>query len=75
MNVEDIKRKLAEAGIKTGEGWADHGPREVRSPLVEKQRENLQKLEVLLEQQIEQDKMKLSELHVALTRLKHGGSQ
>lgn len=74
MNAEEIKKKLAEAGINIG-GWQNQGERKVKSPLIEKQKESLAKLEGLLQQQIEQDKQKLGELHANLTRLKHGGSR
>ncbi len=75
MDIDEMKRRLAEAGVNVGGGWQQKGNKTVRSPILEKQRENLVKLEGFLEQQIEQDKNQMAELHATLTRLKHGGSR
>jgi len=74
MNPDDIKKKLREAGIPVDGKWEKQGPREVKSPILEKQRETMRKLEGLLVQQVENDKQKMADLQAALMRLKHGGS-
>ena len=73
MNVEDIKAKLREAGVPTDGSWGTTEKKTVKSPLVEKQKELLRKLEGLLEHQIETDTEKMADLHVALQKLKNGG--
>lgn len=75
MDIEEMKRKLVEAGVNLGQGWQQKEGKTVRSPILEKQRENLEKLEGFLGEQIEQDKKQMAELHATLTRLKHGGSR
>lgn len=76
MTPEEIREKLKEAGVPVGEGW---GPTKhqtsVEPPIVKRQKEALRKIESLLEQQMEHDKKRVAELHVALQRLKHGGGQ
>ena len=70
---DDIKKKLAEAGIPVDGSWSSTEEKTVKSPLVEKQKELLRKLEPLVEQQIESDQQRVADLHIALQRLKHGG--
>jgi hypothetical protein len=73
MTPDEIRAKLREAGIPTDGSWGTTEERTVKSPLVEKQRELLRKLEGLMVQQIEQDTERVADLHIALQRLKHGG--
>jgi hypothetical protein len=42
---------------------------------VKRQKAALRKIESLLVQQVEQDKQKVADLHIALQRIKHGGGQ
>jgi hypothetical protein len=73
MTPDDIRAKLREAGVPVDGSWDDTEERTVKSPLVEKQKVLLRKLESLMVQQIETDQKKVADLHVALQRLKHGG--
>lgn len=73
MNVDEIKARLREAGVPTDGSWTATEEKTVKSPLVEKQKDLLRKLEGLVEQQIEQDTERVADLHIALQRLKHGG--
>jgi|OM-RGC.v1.034261265 hypothetical protein len=75
MTPEELRAKLEEAGIPVGGSWQETREKVVQSPLVEKKKEVLRRLEKLVEKQIEQDKERISELHGALVRLKHGGGQ
>tara|TARA_Y100000389_G_scaffold204046_1_gene254680 strand:+ start:147 stop:377 length:231 start_codon:yes stop_codon:yes gene_type:complete len=76
MTPEEIKVKLKEAGIPVGDGW---GPTKqqtsVEPPVVKRQKDALRKIEALLVEQVEQDKQRVADLHVALQRIKHGGGQ
>jgi len=76
MSVEDdIKRmreQLRSKGINVG-GWTDVEEKEVKSPILERQKEALGKVAVLLEQQVERDHAEMAQLHIALQRLKNGG--
>lgn len=73
MTPEEIRQKLKEAGINVGEGWTENGERYVKSPLIERQKKMLGKIEGLLEQQIQEDQQKVAELHIALQRIRNGG--
>ncbi len=70
--LEEIRKKLREAGIPIG-GWTETTEGEVESPLLKRQGEALQKIEVLLERQIKSDQEKIAELHAIMQRAKHGG--
>lgn len=73
MTPEEIRKKLAEAGI--GEGWTQQdGTREVKSPITERQKELLGKLAGILEQQIESDKQLIANLHLKAQKMKQGGT-
>ena len=74
MSPEEIKKKLAEAGIGVNSWTQSNGKKEVKSPIVEKQKKLLGELSILLEQQIENDKRTVAELHVKMQKLKQGGS-
>jgi hypothetical protein len=74
MSPDEIKKKLAEAGIGVNSWKAGSEKREVKSPIVERQRKLLGDLAVLLDQQIENDKKMVSDLHLKLQKLKQGGS-
>jgi len=72
-SADEIKQKLRDAGVPLGGEWSDTEERTVKSPLVERQKEVLRKLEGLVERQIATDQERVADLHVALQRLKHGG--
>lgn len=69
MTREEIIELLKSKGIPVG-GWEDTEEKTVRSPIVEKQKENLQRLAKLLESQISKDVETMSELHVSLQKIK-----
>ena len=73
MTEDDIRQKLKEAGIPVGEPWELRGERTVKSPIVERQKETLRKLEGMLERQIAADHEKVADLAATLARLKSGG--
>jgi hypothetical protein len=73
LTPDDIKAKLRDAGVPLGGDWSETEERTVKSPIIEKQKETLRKLESLVERQIATDQEKVADLHVALQRLKHGG--
>ena len=75
MTPDEIRKKLEEAGIPLGEAWSSQKARQVSSPIVERQKENLRSLEKVLEMQIESDQQRVADLHAALQKLKHGGGQ
>lgn len=75
MNPDELRKKLDEAGIPVGEGWGATQGGEVKSPVVERQKALLTQLAGLVEQQIEVDMKKASELHVALRKLQRGGGE
>jgi hypothetical protein len=72
MTPDQMKTLLKEAGIPFDER-VDTAPRTIRSPLIEKQKTTLRKLEGLLQGQVEADQEKMSELLAALQKIKHGG--
>lgn len=73
MTVEEMNEILRGLGIPVNQ-WSDApGGENVKSPMVERQKELLTQVRDLLEQQIETDKEKVSELHAVVQRLKHGG--
>jgi len=73
MTVEEMIESLRKMGIPVNQ-WADApGGENIKSPMVERQKEMLGQVRDLLEQQIEMDKEKVSELHATVQRLKHGG--
>lgn len=74
MTEEELRAKLEEAGIPVGEPWVQTNEKVTTSPLIERKKEVLRKLEGLVEHQIEQDKKRVSDLHAALVRIKHGGA-
>lgn len=71
-DVEEIKRRLRSLGIPV-DGWGDTEEREVVSPLLERQVNLLAQAKDLLEEQLEQDKRLVAELHEKVARLQHGG--
>jgi len=74
MTPDELRKKLAEAGIGVG-SWQEGGGKTVESPLLKRQKELLGRLETLLQQQVEQDTKKVAELQDTLFRLKHGGGR
>lgn len=76
MTPEEIKAKLKEAGIPVGGGWGSTKQQtSVEPPVVKRQKEALRKIEALLVEEVEKDKQRMADLHVALQRIKHGGGQ
>lgn len=73
--LEDLRKKLAEAGLNPDGQWKSTDARIARSPLLEKQRRLLESLEKLLVQQIDQDTVQVADLHAKLQLLKHGGGK
>ena len=76
MTPEEIKERLRAAGVPVDGEW---GPTKAQSsvepPIVKRQKAALRQIEALLVQQVEQDKQKMADLHIALQRIKHGGGQ
>lgn len=70
---EEIKKKLAEAGVNVDGQWKKSSGGSVKSPLIERERALLGQLEKLLVQQISQDQAQVADLHAKLQLLKHGG--
>jgi|SaaInlStandDraft_4_1057021.scaffolds.fasta_scaffold113520_2 hypothetical protein len=75
MNPDELRKKLEDAGIPIGESWGSAQEGGVKSPILERQKALLTQLEGLVEQQIEVDMQKASELHVALRKLQRGGGE
>lgn len=73
LSPEEMTKMLRDAGIPVGTR-IDTESKAVKSPLIEKHRKTLHKLTGLLEKQIQLDQVKMSELHAALQKMKHGGS-
>lgn len=69
MTKEEIIKLLESKGIPVGK-WGSGEQKSVQSPIVEKQKENLQKLLVLLEKQVSNDVKTISELHVSLQKIR-----
>ncbi len=69
----EIKARLREAGIPVDDGWGESEEKVVSSPLIERQKETLRKLEKVVELQIREDQKRVSDFHATLMRLKHGG--
>jgi len=69
MTKEEMINALLEKGIPVG-NWKETEGKEVKSPILEKQRENLQKLYSLLEKQIENDVETMADLHITLQKIK-----
>lgn len=72
---DEIRKKLAEAGLNSDGQWTTSKARTARAPLLEKQKLLLQSLEQLLVQQISQDMAQVADLHTKLQLLKHGGGK
>jgi hypothetical protein len=72
MTPDEIKKKLRDAGIPV-DGWGETVEGDVKSPVLERQKEALGKVEVIIQRQLEEDQRKMAELHAVLQRLKHGG--
>ncbi len=70
---DDILKKLREAGIPTDGKWTSTTQGTHKSPILEKQKDLLEKLESLLVLQVEKDKQLMADMQQKLSRLKHGG--
>lgn len=73
MTLEEMREKLKEAGINLEGEWQEEPEKNAKSPIIERQKKLLSKIEVLLDQQIREDQQKVAQLHLALQRIKHGG--
>lgn len=73
--LEDLLKKLQEAGIPADGKWHETQSKQARVPMLEKQKELLGKLGEVLEMQVEKDKVLVADLQAKLSRLKHGGGQ
>jgi hypothetical protein len=73
--IDDLLKKLQEAGIPADGKWHTSTGKTTRVPLLEKQKELLGKLEGVLEMQVEKDKLLAADLQDKLMRLKHGGGR
>lgn len=69
MTKEEMIKALLEKGIPVGK-WGETTDKEVKSPILEKQKQNLQKLASLLEKQIDKDVETMADLHITLQKIK-----
>ena len=69
MTKEEIIEMLKARGIPVGE-WEQQNEKVVKSPLIERQKENLKRLATLIEMQIKQDVETVADLHIALHKVK-----
>tara|TARA_B100000282_G_C31690395_1_gene471218 strand:- start:701 stop:928 length:228 start_codon:yes stop_codon:yes gene_type:complete len=69
MTKEEIIKMLKARGIPVGE-WEHQKEKDVKSPIIEKQKENLRKMASLIEMQIQQDVETMADLHIALQKVK-----
>lgn len=72
---DEIRKKLAEAGLKPDGQWVNAKARTARTPMLERQKDLLVSLEALLVQQIAQDTSQVADLLAKLQHLKHGGGR
>jgi len=73
MDIDEIKRRLAEAGLDTDRWGASKGGSRPAPPSVERARALLENTLQLLQQQVASDQAQISDLHEQVNRLKHGG--
>jgi hypothetical protein len=73
MTVEEMIETLRGLGIPVNQWGNAPGGENIKSPMVERQKELLTQVRDLLEKQIKDDKDKVSELHAVVQRMKHGG--
>jgi len=69
MTKEEIIEYLKSQGIPVG-SWKDTEPKTVKSPILEKQKENLHKLAGLIENQISKDVETVADLHISLQKIR-----
>lgn len=72
---DEIRKKLAEAGLNPDGQWTHTNARTAKAPMLERQKKLLESLEQLLVTQIEQDTAQVADLHARLQQLKHGGGR
>ena len=73
MTLEEMRAKLAELGLPTGENWGKTQGGTMTSPFLEEQRQAMIKIKGVLEDQVKSDRDLLAELHEKKNRLEHGG--
>lgn len=74
MTAEEIRARLAEAGLLDGE-WGHREESKVgQPPYAKKLREGAEVIRDMLEEQVRKDKQALAEAVEALARLEHGGA-
>lgn len=71
-NPEDPTPSLEEQ-IKTLGEWSEVGGGQYTSPTLKRHLELLGKVRDILQEQVESDKAKLSQLHNQVQQMKHGG--
>jgi len=69
MKKEEAEEILRNLNVPLGT-WSRAPEEELKIPRIQKQREMYEKLKAMLEAQVEKDVQKMSELDVALSRLK-----
>lgn len=72
QSLEEIKQQLRDLGVPI-DGWEEHEEKVVESPILKRQAQLLEKVQELLERQVQNDLETLGELHEKVARLKHGG--
>jgi hypothetical protein len=76
MTADKVRELLEDLGVSTDGAWKQTTARDnVESPMVAHQKKALRKIEALLVNQLEQDKQRVADLHIAMQRIKHGGGQ
>jgi hypothetical protein len=74
MNEKELKEILDRLGGSLG-GWADTKGGSVQNPFLSKQAELLTQLRDMLQTIQEEDRKKLNELKIQLSRVEHGGGE
>ena len=75
MDADEIKRRLAEAGIPVGQWGASASGEKGLPPALQRQRDALQQIKAVLEGQLTKDRAQRAEMYTTMTRLKHGGGR
>ena len=73
MNADELRARLKSLGIPVG-GWTTtEEQHNVVPPTIQRQKKALREMEGVLQHQMEEDQMRVADLHATLQRLKHGG--